>query len=132
MGTTPPMGMWIGVKRHGRPRVKWNLAPSFMNEWNLAPSFMNEIFTPKETLIYNTKQYFKTHNVHSVYNGTETLSHIGPSIWLIIPDDIKESKSLKEFKDKIKSWKPKKCPCRLCKVYISGVGFIGSVGNTYT
>ena len=60
------------------------------------------------------------------HNGMETLSFLGPKIWLLIPEDIKESKTLIEFKNKI--WKPKGCPCRLCKVYVKNVGFIGSIG----
>ena len=90
----------------------------------MAPSFMNEIFKLKENVTYNSKQVFVTHNIRTVHRGTETLSHLGPAIWLIIPDDIKKSKSVIEFKYKIKSWKPKECPCRLCKVYITGIGFL--------
>ena len=90
----------------------------------IAPSLMNEIFTLKENVMYSSKQAFVTHNVRTVRYGTETLTHLGPAIWLIIPDDIKESISLNEFKNKIKYWTPKDCPCRLCKVYITGVGFI--------
>ena len=46
-----------------------------------------------------------------------------PIIIFIIPKDIKESKSLSEFKRKIKKWKSKECPCKLCKTYVAGVGF---------
>ena len=30
----------------------------------------------------------------------------------------------RSFKTAIKSWKPEKCPCRLCRIYIHNVGFI--------
>ena len=41
----------------------------------------------------------------------------------LVPEDIKEAKSLAEFKAKIRDWKPSKCDCRLCKAYIKGVGY---------
>ena len=95
---------------------------------HLSPEFMNEILPLKRDLSHCSKQDFITKNVRTVHNGTETLSYLGPKIWLLIPNEIKELKSLNKFKQKIKKWKPNKCPCRLCKVYVSGVGFIGSVG----
>ena len=54
----------------------------------------------------------------------ETDNILCPKIWSILPNDIKLSTNIVEFKMKIRSWKPVKCPCRLCKVYIPGVGFI--------
>ena len=59
-----------------------------------------------------------------VQKYTETLSYIGPKIWSLIPDDIKLSASISEFKIKIKTWKPVNCPCRLCKIFVAGVGFV--------
>ena len=50
-------------------------------------AFMNNIFTK---LLYCSEQIFVTHNVCTVHNGTETLSHLGPKIWLINPSDIKD------------------------------------------
>ena len=78
----------------------------------------------KQNVLYCSKQVFQIRNVHTVHDGTETLSFLGPKIWSIIPDDFKLSKILLEFKTKIRKWKPEKCPCRLCKIYIPGVGFI--------
>ena len=85
---------------------------------------MNEIFPIKENIGHCSRFPFKTNNIRTVYYGTETISFLGPKIWSILPNEIKESESLIEFKNKIKKWKPKECPCRLCKTYISGVGFI--------
>ena len=45
-------------------------------------------------------------------------------IWNIVPQNIRESNSLNEFKSLIKFWKADTCPCRLCKNYIAQVGFI--------
>ena len=66
---------------------------------------------------------FQTYNVKTVSWGTETLAHLGPKLWTIIPEDMK-SFSLSKFTQKIRKWRPKKCPCRLCKTYIKGLGFV--------
>ena len=89
-----------------------------------APKIMNEVFQVKDKLNYCTRFPFKSRNVRTVAYGTETLSYIGPKIWSLIPDDIKLSASLSEFKIKIKRWKPVNCPCRLCKTFVEGVGFV--------
>ena len=96
----------------------------FKVKMGLAPKFMNEIFTLKESSRYPSKQIFVTRNVRTVSYGTNTLSHMGPKIWLIIPDEIKASCTLRIFKRKIRKWKPVDCPCKLCKTYIDKVGFI--------
>ena len=59
------------------------------------------------------KIQFKGSNVHTVYNGTETISFRGPKTWELIPEEIKTSKSLYEFKSKIKQRELPGCTCRL-------------------
>ena len=94
---------------------------------NLSPLLMHEIFPDRH---YNgpnlrSQTEFELPHVNSVKNGRETLRFIGPKVWNIIPDSIKNSKSLSIFKNKIRNWIPENCPCRLCKDYVQGVGFIG-------
>ena len=95
----------------------------FKVKMGLAPKFMNEIFIVKESSRYPSKQIFVTHNVRTVTYGINTLSHMGPKIWLLIPDEIKASCTC-IFKRKIRKWKPVDCPFRLCKTYLDKVGFI--------
>ena len=93
---------------------------------NLAPAIMHDVFQESSNP-YNTRQggdSFKTRNVKTVHYGTETLAHLGPRIWQQVPNEIKQITELKEFKRIIKTWIPKKCPCRLCKIYIRNIGFI--------
>ena len=85
---------------------------------------MNEIFVLKENYRYKTKEIFVTNNIHTEHYGKESLSYLGPKIWGIVPNDIKTLTSLKDFKNKIRKWKPDKCPCKLCKTFIAGVGYI--------
>ena len=61
--------------------------------------------------------------MHSVYNGTESTSYLGPKIWEQIPAEIKNKDSLDGFKKEFKKWKTAECPCRICKTLISNLGF---------
>ena len=63
------------------------------------------------------KKPFQTNYVHSVFNGTETISLRGTKIWALVPEEIKKSQSLSEFKTKIRKWKPKGCVCSLQEIY---------------
>ena len=69
----------------------------------------------------------KTRNVKTVSYGIETLSFRGPKVWAMVPDDIKVSNSLSEFKSKIKRWKPTECDCKLCCNYVQNVGYVNSL-----
>ena len=91
---------------------------------NISPEIMSYVFPLKQSVNYHSKNIFVTRNVRTVHHGTETLAHLGPKVWSMVPQVMKEIKSLSEFKSKIKQWKPDKCPCRLCKTYICGVGFL--------
>ena len=77
---------------------------------NLSPDFMHLIF-PAANKTYNLRKNcdFKTDNVRTTYSGTETLRFRGPKTWDLVPDDIKSSTDLSEFKRKIKAWKPEGC-----------------------
>ena len=92
---------------------------------NLSPMIMKNIFTEiPNTYNLRNNRIWATHNVHTVNNGTETLTFRGPNTWNILPETIKNSKSLNEFKIKVKTWKPDGCTCRLCKTYIAELGFL--------
>ena len=92
---------------------------------NESPPIMKQIF-PTTTNPYDLRNNnpFISTNVHSVYNGTETICYRGPQIWALVPDDIKKSESSTEFKKRIRSWKPNGCPCRICKRFIANIGFV--------
>ena len=78
---------------------------------------MNSIFEIK-------KNSLRTGNIKTVKYGIETLSYRGPKTWTLVPDDIKNSKTLIEFKSKIKDWKPVGCDCKLCKTFIPSLGLL--------
>ena len=92
---------------------------------NISPQLMNSIFVKKDNR-YNlrSESRWEIRAVKSVYHGTESLSFRGPKTWDILPIDIKNSESLREFILKVKKGKPEGCTCRLCKTYVSDLGFI--------
>ena len=92
---------------------------------HLSPLPMQGIF--KEHV--NTHDLRKHRNweitkVRTVYYGLETIRYRGLKTWEIVPLEIQESKTLVEFKAKIKNWRPTNCTCRLCKTFIHDLGFI--------
>ena len=79
---------------------------------------MNDILLER-SIIYNLRNNsgFTTYNVNTMRYGVDTIHHLGPKIWNSLPLSIKAAHDLKEFKNRIKSWTPEACPCRLCKKY---------------
>ena len=64
-----------------------------------------------------SKTPFEANNVHSVFNGTETITFRVPKIWPLVSDEIKKSQSLSEF-----NWKPGGCVADYIKDIMS-LGF---------
>ena len=46
---------------------------------------------------------FQMRKTHSVYNGTETLSRLGPKIWSLVTQEIRQSVSLDDLNQKSKN-----------------------------
>ena len=56
--------------------------------------------------------------------GKLSLRYFGPVVWEnMLPEKYKAITSLGKFKEEIKRWVPDNCKCRLCKVYVPGLGF---------
>ena len=81
---------------------------------NISPLPMQELF-PRQANVHDLRnsRYWKIPKVRTVGYGTETIRYRGPKTWELLPDDIKEAKSLIEFKSKIKALESQGCTCRL-------------------
>ena len=92
---------------------------------NLSPPLISDLFTVRENN-YNLRKcsYFSIPYVKTVYHGSESISNLGPRIWNLVPDNLKQIDEVSSFKREIKNWIPDECPCRLCKTYIPHVGFV--------
>ena len=42
----------------------------------------------------------------------------------VFPTELKEAGNLGCFKTRIKNWKVENCPCRLCRIFVGGLGFL--------
>ena len=95
---------------------------------DLLPVLMNDIFKLRGKQTYSLRKLsqFYRPKVSSIYNDTKMMDHriLGPIIWDLVPNELNAIGNLAVFKKEIKRWSPEKFPCRLCKVYISNVGFI--------
>ena len=87
----------------------------------LSTVLMNDIFKLRGEQTYNLRKLsqFYRPKINSAYSRPESVSFLGPIIWDLVPNELKGIGNLATFKKAIKKWSPEKCPCRLCKVYIS-------------
>ena len=99
----------LAIEMH---KVKHNLSP------------IQELFSQGSSVNLRNTQDWEIPKVRTVNNGVETIRYRGPITWNLVPNKIKQSKSLSLFKEKIKDWKPQGCICRLCKTYVSMLGFL--------
>ena len=91
----------------------------------IAPVPFQEIFT------INQRGNFVLPKINTVNRGEETVRYRGPKTWDIVPDDIKNAKTLAIFKHRIKKWKPIGCTCRLCKTFVKDLGYGFFKGGTF-
>ena len=92
---------------------------------NISPCSLSDFVSIKE-LNYEMRQIsdFECNKPNTVYNGTATIRILGPEIWDLIPNKIKESSSVSSFKIEIKNWTTEECPCSLCKTFIHNLFFL--------
>ena len=83
----------------------------------MSPEIMNKIFQLREKSNYNLPytSEFIVPPIHSVYHGSESASHLGPKIWVLIPPVIRQIDTFSGFKKAIKKWKPTNCPSGFAK-----------------
>ena len=85
---------------------------------------MENIFTKREVKCnFRSKNHLQLPNDKTANYGSENIQHLGHHLWASLPKDIKDSDTLTNFKQKMKSWKRSTCICRLFKESINGIGF---------
>ena len=113
------------VSIHTRP-FQFLVTEMYKLAEGISPTIMQEIIRFRNSSRYNLRSQntFEIPFRNSVYNGTESISYLGPKLWKLEPDNLKRINPLTSFKEQIKKWNPENCPRRLCKTYIQLVGFI--------
>lgn len=91
----------------------------------ILPNALGDFISIRD-LNYNLRNpsSFMRENVNTTHYGTESIRILGPKIWDILPNDLKDAGNLNCFKTRIKNWKVENCPCRLCRIFIGGLGFL--------
>ena len=86
---------------------------------------MQEIFEKHLNVDYNLRFQidFVLPGVNATYFGLHSLRYFSSKIWNVIPNEIKSSLSLVEFKIKIRQWEPSGCYCKLCRSHIQHEGY---------
>ena len=87
---------------------------------------MKQVFDSQEPY-YNLRSetsQFRRENIKTTNYGIQLVKFIGTKIWAMVPQNVKNCKSLQEFNKLIKVWKLKACPCRMCKNYVANIRFI--------
>ena len=90
------------------------------------PALLSEIFRSLNYIgptLRRSKDFHRP-NVRTQKYGERSLESMGNVMWNLLPNEIKDVETLEEFKSRIKTWKPEKCPCYLCKDFLVGVGII--------
>ena len=91
---------------------------------NISTQIMSELFPLRDnSFLLRNQTDFATSTVNTSSYGISSLRFFGTKIWSEVPNNIKNSKSLNEFKSRIKKWTPI-CQCKLCKIYVKDVGYI--------
>ena len=72
------------------------------------PEIMYDVFTENNSNNYERHtQTLVSRTVRTVHYGTDSIVFLALKIWKIVPSNMKESKSINEFKLEIKKWVPK-------------------------
>ena len=98
----------------------------YKSKHGLSPELLKYIFIERlyQCPALRSCSDFILPKVNIVHYGHDSLRYFGSKVWNMFPAHIRNIKSLEKFKAEIRKWTPNVCPCRLCKMYISGVGYL--------
>ena len=68
---------------------------------NLPPLIVTELFKQRNEQHYDLRKnsQFTLHPIRTVYHGSESISFLGPKIWNVLPDRLKNANSIEAFKN---------------------------------
>ena len=91
---------------------------------NLSNEIMCSTFPPK-LIKYNlrTQSDFFRNSVNSSKYGLNSIRFFASKVWQMVSLEMKNFKSLEGFKNKIRRWEPDGCDCKLCKGFVSNLGY---------
>ena len=77
----------------------------------LSLEIVNELFRFREPIPYELRRrsQFQIPFVYLVFSGTESLKFLGSKTWALVPNEMKQSESLKKSRNAIKQWNSTSC-----------------------
>ena len=89
---------------------------------------MSSTFSPRLIKYSLRTQYdFLRNSVNSSKYGINSVKFFASKVWQMVPMEMKNVKSLEHFKNKIRRWAPDGCDCKLCKDFLSNLGYVSLV-----
>ena len=95
-------------------RLRMMVCEIFKTLKYLNPVFMKDIFHYSPNVTHK-KHNLYIHTQNTTKFGNKSLRAFGANIWSTLPEYIKSTTSLLEFKQFIKTWSGPKCKCSICK-----------------
>ena len=93
----------------------------YKNSNRLSQLTMLNLFTRSDN-IYNLRNFRELYNEKRKPSDMALRPYKAAQLWELLSYNIKNFPTLIEFTDRIKTWSPDNCPCRLCKTYIKDIG----------
>ena len=95
---------------------------------NLSNEIMSSIF-PSRLIKYNlrTQSDLCRNTVNSSKYGLNSMRFFAIRVCQMVPMEMKNLKSLEDFKNKIRKWELDGCDCKLCKDFLSNLGYVSLV-----
>ena len=87
------------------------------------------VFFYQGLIKYNlrTQSDFLRNSVNSSKYGLNSIIFFSSKLWQMVPMEIRNLKSLKGFRNKIRRWETDGCDCKLCKDFVSNLGHVNLV-----
>ena len=77
----------------------------------------------------NSDKPFRMPRIRTENWGRESIRYFGTKVWNeMLPKELKCIENFEEFKTKVKEWVPttEVCRCKLCTLYIAGIGYVNT------
>ena len=89
---------------------------------------MSSIFPPR-LIKHNlrTQSDFLRNSVSSSKYRLNSTRFFASKVWQMLPMEIRNLKSLEDFRNNIRRWEPDECDCKLCKDFVSNLVYLNLV-----
>ena len=102
------------------PEFMWDLVEEINTKYQTRSSYNIEI-DENERIECTKKSNYRFQKANTTSFGLQSFRGLGPKIWALIPNELKNIQSLDVFKDKLKKIKFEQCRFNIC---IHGLGWL--------